>query len=409
MSVELSLWVLPNAGYDTVPGLKEHLGAFHREHPGLKVSVRVRTPRTLWERLLGSAKEGVAGPDVVQVPSYWTSTLARLGALADLGELDPALDLSRWPAPLRSQCRLDGTPQVYSLPWWVEARVLYYRKDALAAAGRAPEELATWEGFRDVCRAVAKKALVPCRLQHPVANPNPRESVSLADVAPCVWGRGGDLFSADGGRSLFQRERAQAGIADYFSLLASGAMPLKGESGLAPLDLFEGACALQFSGRTPPPLPRGGARRSAARRARANLGAVPFPSGSGGTLLSSWHLGVGRLTPSPREAHALARWLVSAGNASGYARSIGAFPASEGPAALGHEDPGLREAFEAAFARARMIPNLSVLGSLERVFERSMESLVREVARRRWTPESLRTELVHAASEADYILGMGAA
>ncbi|TPW19843.1 MAG: hypothetical protein FD126_2286, partial [Elusimicrobia bacterium] len=110
-----------------------------------------------------------------------------------------------------------------------------------------------------------------------------------------------------------------------------------------------------------------------------------------------------------REAHALARWLVSAGNASGYARSIGAFPAAEGPAALGHEDPALRAAFEAAFARARMIPNLSVLGSLERVFERSMESLVREVARRRWTPESLRTELVHAASEVDYILGMSAA
>lgn len=408
MSVELSLWVLPNAGYDTVQGLKEHLSAFHREHPGLKVSVRVRTPRTLWERLLGSAKEGVAGPDVVQVPSYWTSTLARLGALHDLGELDPALDLSRWPAPLRSQCRLDGTPQVYSLPWWVEARVLYYRKDALAAAGIDPSELATWEGFRNACRAVAKKSLGPCRLQHPVANPNPRESVSLADVAPCVWGRGGDLFSPDGGRSLFQRERAQNGIADYFQLLASGAMPLKGESGLAPLDLFEGACALQFSGRTPPPLPRSGPRRASARRARAALAAVPFPSGEGGTLLSSWHLGVGRLTPSPREAHALARWLVAGGNADAYARSIGAFPASEGAAAVGDEDHHLREAFEAAFSRARMIPNLSVLGSLERVFERSMESLVREVARRRWTPDSLRTELVHAASEVDYILQMSA-
>lgn len=408
MSVELSLWVLPNAGYDTVAGLKTHLAAFHREHPGLRVAVRVRTPRTLWERLLGSAKDGVAGPDVVQIPSYWTSTLARMGALADLGELDPALDLSRWPAPLRSQCRLDGTPQVYSLPWWVEARVLYYRKDALAAAGVEPGDLATWEGFREACRLTAKKALGPCRLQHPVANPNPRESVSLADVAPCVWGRGGDLFSADGGRSLFQRERAQEGIADYFSLLASGAMPLKGESGLAPFDLFDGACALQFSGRTPPPVPSAGPRRAAARRARAELGAVPFPSGDGGTLLSAWSLGVGRMTTAPREAHALARWLVSGGNDSAYARSIGAFTASEGPACLADEGHGLREAFERAFARARMIPNLSMLGSLERVFERSMESLVREVARRRWSPESLRTELVHAASEVDYILAMSA-
>lgn len=407
MTVELALWVLPNAGYDTVPGLREHLAAFHREHPGLKVSVRVRTPRTLWERLLTAAKEGAAGPDVVQVPSHWTSTLARLGALADLGELDPALDLSRWPAHLRSQCRLEGTPLVYSLPWWTEARVLYYRRDALRAAGVAPAELASWEGFREACRRVARSALGPCRLQHALANPNPRESVSLADVAPCVWGRGGDLFSSDGSRALFHRDRAQAGVADYFALIASGAMPLKGESGLAPLDLFDGACAMQFSGRTPPPLPRSGPRRAAARRARRELAAVPFPS-EGGTLLSAWNIAVGRSTPAPREAHMLARWLVSSGNAADYARRIGAFPAAEGAAGAADADPALREVFAAAFARARMIPNLGTLGSLERVFERSMESLVREAARRRLSEESLRAELVHAASETDYILQMSA-
>ncbi|MBI3298768.1 MAG: extracellular solute-binding protein [Elusimicrobia bacterium] len=406
---ELTLWTLPNNGYDTVPALREHLSDFHREHAGIRASVWVRTPRTLWERLLTAAKEGTSGPDLVQIPSHWTSTLARLGVLADLGELDPGLDLGRWPASMRAQCRLDGTPHVYSLPWWAEARVLYYRRDALKAAGCAPEDLAAWEGFTEVCRRAAKRALSSCGLQHPVANPNPRESVSLADVAPCVWSRGGDLFAADGTRSLFQRERAERGIADYFKLLASGAMPLKGESGLAPLDLFEGACALQFSGRRPPPVPRAGPRRASALRARGRIGAVPFPAGDGATILSAWNLGVLRNTPAPREAYALARWLSSGSPASAYARAIGAFPAAEGPAVMGDEDPDLRGVFEAAFARARMIPNLSVLGSLERVFDRSMERQVREVARRRWSPETLREELIHAASEVDYILSFHAA
>ncbi|MDE2293084.1 MAG: extracellular solute-binding protein, partial [Elusimicrobia bacterium] len=209
---ELALWVLPDAGYATLPLLREHLADFHREHPGLRVSAHVRTPRTLWERLLEAAKEGGGGPDVVQLPSYWTSTLARLGVLADLGEVDYALDLARWPAPLRAHCRLEGSPTVYSLPWWVEARVLYYRVDALEAAGAAPEDLSGWDGFRHACRKVARKGLKACGLQHPVANPNPRESVSLGDVAPCVWGRGGQLFSNDGTRSLFHRGTAARGI-----------------------------------------------------------------------------------------------------------------------------------------------------------------------------------------------------
>ncbi|MBI5595167.1 MAG: extracellular solute-binding protein [Elusimicrobia bacterium] len=401
---ELNLWVLPNSGYDTVPSLREHLYAFHREHPGIKVNIAVRTPRSLWDRLIAAAKEGGKGPDVVQLPSYWTSTLARLGALADLGELDPVLDLARWPASLRAQCRLDGTPRVHSLPWWVEARILYYRRDVLAQAGVAPASLATWDGFKDACRRISKKGLSVAGLQHPVANPNPRESVALADVAPCVWSRGGDLFAADGTRSLFQRERAQRGISDYFQLLSSGAMPLKGESGLAPLDLFEGACALQFSGRRPPPVPRRGPKRLLARRARRHVAAAPFPSGDGTTLLSAWNLGVARSTDVPREAFALLRWLVGGAASASYAQAIGAFPAAEGAAIFGPEDPELRDVFEEAFSRARLIPNLSVLGSLERVFERGMERLVRDVARRRWTPEALRTELIHAASEVDYIL-----
>ncbi|MBI2362030.1 MAG: hypothetical protein HYV15_01415, partial [Elusimicrobia bacterium] len=144
--------------------------------------------------------------------------------------------------------------------------------------------------------------------------------------------------------------------------------------------------------------------RDVARRARRHVAAAPFPSGDGTTLLSAWNLGVARSTDAPREAFALLRWLVGGAASASYAQAVGEFPAAEGAAIFGSEDPELRDVFEEAFSRTRLIPNLSVLGSLERVFERGMERLVRDVARRRWTPEAMREELIHAASEVDYIL-----
>jgi multiple sugar transport system substrate-binding protein len=401
---------MPNNGLGTVPTMREHLASFRREHPGLRLAIWVRTETSMWRhlfRLLKNPRQDPR-PDVVQIPSHWTGTLSRLGMLQELGSLDPSLDLGRWPAALRDHCRAGEGGQVYSLPWWIGIRVLYYRKDALRRAGVDPaSDLKDWDGLKSACRKLAARWKSTSGRTHPVANPNPRESVSLRDVAPCVWGRGGDFFASDGTRSLLQREASFRGVADYFDLVRNGWMPLKGPSGLAPRDLFDGSAALQISGRLPRGLPRRPNARRSAEKARAELGAVPYPNGGGRTLLTSQNLAILADSELQRESFALLRELAFGSAGVSYASAIGALPSTErGTREALRAHPELEGAFTESLERARMLPPLGSLGTLEKVFDRSMDRVVQDIVGGRFSERGMREELIFAGSEIDTILSL---
>ncbi len=405
---ELQLWILPNNGYGTVPTMRDHLAVFRREHPGLRIGVWVRTEESMWRHLFRILKNPrqEPRPDVVQIPSHWTATLARLGLLQDLTSLDPALDLGRWPAALRDHCRAGDGSIVYSLPWWIGLRVLYYRRDALKRAGVDPQkDLQDWDGLKGACRRLAERWKSSTGRTHPLANPNARESVSMRDVAPCVWGRGGDFFSSDGSRSLLQREGSLRGVSDYFDLVRNGWMPLKGPSGLAPRDLFDGSCALQISGRLPRALPGKGAARRSAEKTHRELGAVAYPNGGGRTLLTSQNLAIVADSELQRESLTLLRELALGDASSSYASAIGALPPTLRRAreAL-REFPEVEQAFISGLERARMFPTIDSLGTLEKVFDRSMDRLVQSVVANSLNETAMREELIHAGAEIDYIL-----
>jgi len=400
---ELHFWVLPNNGFDTFPTLKEHLALFYRGHPDVRVTISVGTAAALWTNLFRILKDPSSGarPHVLQIPSHWTASLAQLGLLQDLRELDPGLDLARWVPAARDHCRVAGSDQICSLPWWFELRVLYYRQDIFRRLGLDPRRLlAGWEGMREVCRVLAEKWRGSPGPVYPIANPNPRRGVSMADVAPCLWSRGGDFFARDGSRVLFQRSHALGGVSDYFDLIASGWMPLTGPNGLAPRNLFDGSCAMQISGR----LPRRGKKKLV-----ATLEAVPVPptGGAAATLLGMQSLALLRDCGEPEWAYGLLRDLADPAAEEAYAGDIGAFPAADGvawrPLAAA---PHFREAFERSLGAARMLPNLRAMGTLEQVFERSMERLVGDVVQRAYEPERLHQEIIRASAEMDYILGL---
>jgi len=380
---ELRFWALPDAGFGTFSLLREHLALFCRDHPDIRVSISVGTTTALWDHLFRFLKrpKELPRPDILQIPSHWTASLAHLGLLQDLRELDG---------------RLPGPEPLFAVPWWMEMRVLYYRKDLFRKLGLREEALSAWDGLREACRTLAE-AGGPCG-SVPIANPNPRRGISLTDVAPCLWSRGADLFAKDHTRTLLQRPDARAGVADYFDLIASGWMPLSGTNGLAPGDLFEGAAAMQFSGRLPPK-----------RAASGEIGVVPFPSTGTepATVASGQSLAVLRGSDVAQEALGLLRSLTEPARASAYAAAIGAFAPTEDGLAQGLEAfPELSPAFERSQGFARTLPMVRVMGTLERVFERSMDRLLREVSRGAYAPDLLHQELVHSGAEMDYVLGL---
>lgn len=147
--VTLEMWAMGREG-EVLPELLEE---FHRRHPGIRVEVQQLPWRSAHEKLL-TAFAGDALPDLCQLGNTWNPEFAAVRALADLGPriagskvIDPA---DYFPGIWETN-RIDGV-QV-GVPWYVDTRVMFYRKDLLAAAGwQAPPT--TWADWRAAMTAI---------------------------------------------------------------------------------------------------------------------------------------------------------------------------------------------------------------------------------------------------------------
>jgi multiple sugar transport system substrate-binding protein len=124
---------------------------FEREHPGVRIRVQQIPWSAAHEKLL-TAIVGRATPDIAQMGNTWIPEMVTLGALAPLSVT--LADSSNFPGIVATNV-VDGT--LYGLPWYVDTRVLFYRKDILARAGyRAMPE--SWAGWREAMLAIKRTA-----------------------------------------------------------------------------------------------------------------------------------------------------------------------------------------------------------------------------------------------------------
>ncbi len=124
----------------------ELIPQFEREHPGLRVELQ-QIPWTAAHEKLLTAYAADALPDICQLGNTWVPEFAELNALEPL---QPYVDASGiveqkdyfegiWDTNV-----VDG--RLYGVPWYVDTRLLFYRKDLLAAAGydHPPKTWAEW-------------------------------------------------------------------------------------------------------------------------------------------------------------------------------------------------------------------------------------------------------------------------
>jgi multiple sugar transport system substrate-binding protein len=221
----------------------ELLGDFAREHPGIAVRVE-QLPWTAAHEKLLTAFAGDATPDVAQLGNTWIAELAALGALEPL---QPWLDgAPRTPAASAPQGGASGlgrpgagpaersivasdyfdgiwrTNQVdgvlYGLPWYVDTRLLFFRRDLFERAGvRAMPD--TWAGFTRALDALQRSG-TPHPLLLPVNEFEPLLALALQQDEPLLrdGGRFGNFRSAGFRRALgFYMERFASGHAPSIS------------------------------------------------------------------------------------------------------------------------------------------------------------------------------------------------
>lgn len=396
------LWVMPDSGAKTKEDYASLISLFKQENPSIDVTVRVFTRNVLWRRMFTikhpTHEEEV--PDVIQIPHYWTALLVREGVAENLSELDPGLSLSNCLVPLKVHCYQPGTKDIYSYPWWFDLSALHYRADHLKLVTAHPEkDLSTWNGLLNVCEALRERFKdVPG--YYPMQNSDWRGSLSMRNALPCIWGRGGDLLSADRGTSLLGTKAFKDGIRDYVELALKNYMPILRERGSLGT-LLSGKASLMISRK------QGVGTFSARRALKVHTLPVPATGEESNAYLSGINLFVNKLSQHKKDALKFLKFCARPDIQLHYSSRIEAFPAFEDAFEKFIFSSSQRlQTYSTILASSRTLPNMVVTGTIMEILKRILAVCATQIVEERFTQASLDRELELASKEIEYLLSI---
>ncbi len=212
---------------------------FERRVPGVRVRVQQIPWSAAHEKLL-TAYVGDAMPDVVQVGLTWLPELVTLGALAPLDPPAPGSEAARDEFPgVADAVTIDGVR--YGMPWYVDTRLLFYRRDLLRTAGY-PEPPATWTEWVAAMERLKRQAPDRYAVLLPMTEWEPPVILALEHGARLL--RDGERYGD------FRSPEFRAGFAFYLDLFRKGLAPRAGAAQSANLyqDFADGYFAILISG-----------------------------------------------------------------------------------------------------------------------------------------------------------------
>jgi len=143
----LQFWTIGREG----AAVQQLLPEFEREHPGLHVSVQ-QLPLTAAHQKLLTAYAGDSTPDITQLGNTWVPEMVALDAIEPLDARvasSKVVDEADYFPAIWSTNRVDGA--LYGVPWYVDTRLLFYRRDLLAKVGydHPPRDWAEWRAMME--------------------------------------------------------------------------------------------------------------------------------------------------------------------------------------------------------------------------------------------------------------------
>lgn len=202
---DLNVWAMGNEGVELDKLAKDFMAA----NPGVNVKV---TPVD-WGQAVAKLQTAIGGhqtPDVSQMGTDMMGQFAETGALEAVpANFDPSTYFqSAWNTGI-----VKGT--AYGVPWYVETRVLYYRKDIAAKAGitAAPT---SWDELKAMAKAMQAKGGAKWGISLGTKN--------YQEYLPFVWSNGGKVVGDDGKFALDSPQAVEA-LTYYASFFTEGLSP----------------------------------------------------------------------------------------------------------------------------------------------------------------------------------------
>jgi multiple sugar transport system substrate-binding protein len=209
----ITVWALGGEG-EKLPALAKE---FEAENPGVKVNVTGFPFDAAHDKLATAITAGTT-PDVSQIGTTWMGEFATQA-------LDPTpavIDKSAFFEGAQKTTEVGGTS--YGVPWYVETRLVYYRKDLAAKAGftTLPTD---WAGLKSMAKAMQTKAGAKFGIDLQAGGQG-----SWQTILPFAWSNGAEVATADQKKYTFdtpQTAEAAKYYQSYFTEKIAAKEPVK--------------------------------------------------------------------------------------------------------------------------------------------------------------------------------------
>ena len=352
--------------------LRQLVAGFEREHPEIAVEVQ-QIPWTAAHEKLITAYVGDATPDMAQLGNTWVPEFYAINAIEPLGPWaarSAVVDSSAYFPGIWDTNLIHG--ELYGVPWYVDTRLIFYRKDILARAGYDSMP-GSWAGWRSAMNAIERRA-------------GPRQYAILLPTnewnQPVLLGlqAGSPILKDDGRYGAFSDSAFRHAFDFYVSLFRDGFAPVAGYNDIANVyqEFARGTYAMWMTG----PWNIGELKRRLPDSVQGKWGTAPVPGptgdSSGLSLAGGSSFVIFRASPHKKEAWALIEYLSRPEQQVEFYRLSGDLPARlEAWAKSGLESDEYAHAFWVQLHRVRATPKVPEWESITaRIIDQS-EAVIR--------------------------------
>ena len=225
---EVRFWALGREG----EVVKEMVRDFEKEHPEIKVRVQQIPWSAAHEKLL-TAHVGNVTPDVAQIGNTWVPEFVALHALEPLSPLVAASNTveakAYFPGIWETNVLADT---VWGVPWYVDTRLMYYRKDLLQKAGWSKPPT-TWKDWRLAMEKIRQTSTRGPEGEQQWSAFIPTNEWNL----PIILGlqNGSTLLRDDDGRGAFNDPEFRQAFEYFVAMYRDGLAPKFGSNDVANL------------------------------------------------------------------------------------------------------------------------------------------------------------------------------
>lgn len=374
-SVTIDFWYMPYGGPVQDQAVVTEAEEFHKAHPNITVNP-VRVPWDDALTRLSTASTSGEGPDVTVLGTTWVAGFSSIGALRpySIEEIAAVGGENAFAKASWTSSHLINSQDITALPWLIDIRALYYRTDILAKVGLdAKDAFATWDSFEATLQKIHAANLGVAPLAIGLQN----NFGIIHNVAPFIWGAGGDLIKEDGTKSLLAEPASVDGVTYYQRLLglyddpkamalSSSDVPRAFAEGTGAITIDNSQSVAEFSSDTS----RAGLK--------AGWSTAPMPAGKAGRFgfFGGSNLGILKEAKHPEAAFEFVRYLTGKTSQQRYSVNSGLWPArSEAIEGTKLSTEPQYAAFREMIPHGKMYPSVSAWIIVESIIAKDLREL----------------------------------